>query len=548
MKYNESNKPIVCMQTQSTCYKSGQRHTIKGILFHSTGCNNPNIKRYVQPSDDDPNKEYLLQLLGVNTNHNDWNHIYHEAGLNAWIGKLADGTVATVQTMPYELKPWGAGVAYKGGPSCNNGWIQFEICEDNLASPDYFNAVYAESVEFAAYLCKMYNLDPMGTVDFEGKKVPVITCHNDAAKLGLACNHADINHWFPKYGKNMDTVRADIKALLGVATDTTVKPIEPVVEPDNKPTKPISDVASDELYRVRKSWNDAKSQIGAFKVLDNAIKVCKEGYSVFDSKGNVVYTNKSQTSQEEVERTVWNELLRVYRNELGVAGIMGNLYAESGIRPNNMQNTYERKLGFSDDSYTDAVDNGLYGNFVNDAVGYGLAQWTFWSRKEGLLNLCKSKGVSISDLSAQILFLVREINANSTVRNCIVSAKSVEEASDCFLTKFERPADQSENAKAKRRQFSFTYYNKFKSENSDSTSEESQSAESVDEKSEYKIVLNNVACYATSSDKSPYSYKSGEYYLWGSDTINGRVRITTKEEYIGVKGKVTCWINKEDAK
>ncbi len=70
--------------------------TVKGILWHSTGANNPNLKRYIQPSDNAADKTKMLNLLGKNTNKNDWNHIYREAGLNCWIGKLADGTVTTV--------------------------------------------------------------------------------------------------------------------------------------------------------------------------------------------------------------------------------------------------------------------------------------------------------------------------------------------------------------------------------------------------------------------------------------------------------------------
>jgi len=96
MKYSASNKPLVCMQTQSTCYKGTSTMTVKGVLWHSTGANNPNLKRYVQPSDNAADRETMLKLLGTNTNKNDWNHITRQAGLNCWIGKLADGTVTTV--------------------------------------------------------------------------------------------------------------------------------------------------------------------------------------------------------------------------------------------------------------------------------------------------------------------------------------------------------------------------------------------------------------------------------------------------------------------
>ena len=70
---------------------------------------------------------------------------------------------------------------------------------------------------------------------------------------------------------------------------------------------------------------------------------------------------------------------------------MGNLYAESGLKPNNLQNSYEKTLGFTDITYTEAVDKGAYNNFIHDKAGYGLAQWTWWSRKEALLNYAKQK-------------------------------------------------------------------------------------------------------------------------------------------------------------
>lgn len=276
MKYSTSNKPLVCMQTQSTCYKGTSTMTVKGVLWHSTGANNPNLKRYVQPSDNAPDKDAWLKLLGTNTNKNDWNHITRQAGLNCWIGKLADGTVTTVQTMPWNYKPWGCGSGSKG--SCNNGWIQFEICEDGLTNKDYFDKVYKEACEITAYLCEMYNIDPKGTVTVNGVKVPTILCHADSYKLGFGSNHGDVNHWFPKFNKTMDDARNDVAKLLNNSS-SVITPVTP--EEEEK-----------EMYRVRKSWADAKSQIGAYTSLQNA-KTARDkagaGYFVFNSKGEIVY-------------------------------------------------------------------------------------------------------------------------------------------------------------------------------------------------------------------------------------------------------------------
>lgn len=216
MKYSDSNKPIVCMQTNSTCYKGTTTMTVKGVLWHSTGANNPNLKRYVQPSDDASDRAEMLKLLGTNTNKNDWNHIERQAGVNAWIGKLADGTVATVQAMPWNYRPWGCGSGSKG--SCNSGWIQFEIAEDTLTDETYFNKVYTEACELTAYLLKMYNLDPKGTQTVNGVTVPVILDHTTSCSLGLGSNHGDVQHWFKKFNKTLDDVRNDVAKLMGETT------------------------------------------------------------------------------------------------------------------------------------------------------------------------------------------------------------------------------------------------------------------------------------------------------------------------------------------
>ena len=212
MKYSNANQPLVCMMTNSTCYKQTRKMDIKGVLWHSTGANNKTIKRYVQPSENDKNCQSLIAKIGKNTSRTDWNHSSQQAGVNAWIGALADGSVAAVQTLPWNYRPWGCGSGPKG--SCNTGWIQFEICEDNLSDPNYFAKVYKEACELTAYLCKTYNINPNGFVNVNGVTVPTILCHQDSYQLGLGSNHADVYHWFKKYGKDMATVRKDVAALM----------------------------------------------------------------------------------------------------------------------------------------------------------------------------------------------------------------------------------------------------------------------------------------------------------------------------------------------
>ena len=283
MKYSSNNKPLVCMQTNSTCYKGTSTMTVKGVLWHSTGANNKKISRYVQPSDNASDRDKMLKLLGKNQYGNDWNHIYMSAGLNAWIGELADGTVTTVQTMPWNYRPWGCGAGSKG--SLNNSHMQFEICEDGLNDKAYFDKVYKEACELTAYVLDMYNLDPYGTMTINGVKVPVILCHKDSYDLGMGSGHADVYHWFNKYGKTMDDVRKDVAALMKKSgtSSTTAKP---------STSSTSSTSTSSEIYRIRKSWNDAKSQIGAYRNLSGAKTACDKAgkdYYVFNSAGKVVY-------------------------------------------------------------------------------------------------------------------------------------------------------------------------------------------------------------------------------------------------------------------
>ena len=190
-------------------------------------------------------------------------------------------------------------------------------------------------------------------------------------------------------------------------------------------------------------------------------KYCSATYltKVSGSSGNTGSTGSSSSN----EKTIWNFLYKKIGNKYGVAGLMGNLYAESGLNPKNLQNSYERSLGYSDSSYTSAVDSGKYKNFVRDSAGYGLAQWTYWSRKQNLLNYAKSKRASIGNLTMQLEFLWKELSGSySSVVKTLKSATSVKQASNAVLLKFERPANQGTSVQNKRASYGQKYYNKFK--------------------------------------------------------------------------------------
>lgn len=212
-----------CMFTNNNCYKAGKKIVVKGILLHSTGANNPNLRRYVGPDDG--------KLGTASSNH--WNVPLpggREVCVHGFIGKLKDGSIATYQTLPWDVQGWHA------GGKANESYIGFEICEDDLKSKEYFNAVYKEAVELCIYLCKKYKISEKNVI-----------CHSEGHAMGIASNHSDVMHWFPKYGKSMDTLRKDVAAGL-LTKSIPKKEIAPKPE-------------ASKVYRV---------QIGAFSVKSNA--------------------------------------------------------------------------------------------------------------------------------------------------------------------------------------------------------------------------------------------------------------------------------------
>lgn len=209
---------------------------------------------------------------------------------------------------------------------------------------------------------------------------------------------------------------------------------------------------------------------------------------------------KGNTSEEKI----WNFLISKIGNAYGVAGLMGNLSAESGLNPKNLENLCERKLKdakkpyCTDETYTAAVDSGQIGRaeFLNPLpgkqYGYGLAQWTSVGRKAGLYDLVKSKGVSIGDLETQLEYLDKELRgAYNSVLKVLKTATSVRIASDVVLKKFESPADQSDAVQRKRAGYGQTYYNKFAT---------GQAADQITEKESGNSTGSGVKQYSLSKD------------------------------------------------
>lgn len=223
--------------TKNDCYKAGKTITVKKLMLHSTGANNPRISRYVQPDDG---------VIGDNPNNNDWNRSGVEKCVHAFIGLDKKGLVKTYQTLPWNRRGWHA------GGSANNDHIAVEICEDDLKDGDYFKAVYEEAVELFAYLCTKYDLTEKD-----------IDTHSEGHAKGIASNHGDVMHWFPKHGKSMDTFRADVKKELKAPEKAKETPaVKPVATPA-KVTKSIDVLAKETIDGKHGSGDARKKSLGS---------------------------------------------------------------------------------------------------------------------------------------------------------------------------------------------------------------------------------------------------------------------------------------------
>ena len=199
-----------CIFTNNDCYKDAWKMAPVGIIVHSTGANNPALKRYVQPDDG---------ILGKNTNNNHWNKSGTSKCVHAFIGKDKNGVIRCYQTLPWNYCSWGIGRGKKGSynyPATkkypnDQPYIQFEICEDSLTDASYFNQVMDCAQELCVYLMKLY----------PAIKLENVISHHEGYIRGMGSGHSDCDHWLSKFGKTMDWFRSCVQNKLGESTTAT---------------------------------------------------------------------------------------------------------------------------------------------------------------------------------------------------------------------------------------------------------------------------------------------------------------------------------------
>ena len=185
---------IQCYQTKNPCYRKGTPMKPVGIVVHSTGANNPHLCRYVD----------CPERLGVNRYGNHWNRPEAATLVHGAIGLDKEGFVTVVNTLPYTMAAWGVGKGSRGSYNYDpTGHIQFEMCEDDLTDPSYFDQVMGTAVAYCARLCREYGL-----------AAESIVSHKEAHALGYASNHGDPENWMGRFGMTMEDFRARVRAKL----------------------------------------------------------------------------------------------------------------------------------------------------------------------------------------------------------------------------------------------------------------------------------------------------------------------------------------------
>lgn len=213
-----------CIFTENDCYKKHRKITPIGVMVHSTGANNPNLSRYLAPDDG---------IIGKNKYNNNWNQPTpggRQVCIHGFIGKGVDGKVYTYQTLPWDIEGWHSGSGSKGSAN-RMGYIGLEICEDDLSSASYLKECYEQAAQLTAYLVKTYDIS-----------MDNVICHSEGHARGIASNHSDVMHWWPRHGLSMNTFRARVREIIN--SGSTPQP-----NPDPEPT-PVPTPSGSYLVKV----------------------------------------------------------------------------------------------------------------------------------------------------------------------------------------------------------------------------------------------------------------------------------------------------------
>lgn len=273
---------LMVLQTKNPCYKKNTKANHVGILVHSTGSVNRELRRYVD----------AVERLGKNQYNNHWNKSSATKAVHAFIGYDKDKKVIVVETLPHDIACWGCGAGDKG--SYNRKpypHIQFEICQGSNTDAEYYQKAITVAEEYCAYLCKLY-----------GWTADDICSHREAARAGYASNHGDPESWMKYFGDDMAKFRARVQERLGLPVKVEVVETE---------SEKITETFTDEL----KSFIREVQKATGAKV---------DGIAGSETLGKTVTISAKKSRRHELVKIVQKRLYELGYEEVGTAdGIAG---------------------------------------------------------------------------------------------------------------------------------------------------------------------------------------------------------------------------------
>ena len=247
------------------------------------------------------------------------------------------------------------------------------------------------------------------------------------------------------------------------------------------------------------------------------------------------------------EQLIWNMLMSEIKNPYGVAAIMGNLRAESSMNPQNMTGT-NAKQWRSAEEYCKAINSGTYDqySFAHDGIAFGLVQWLYYSRKQGLHEY--AMGRDIGSAEVQIGYLLKELPSYKTVWSAVTEATDLVTPCDSVMLRYEKPGTTTEAAKQKRRDYAMAYFEKFH----DTKTEEQVMNEPTNPVISYKakkVITTAPSVLVRCGNGKEYStvgkiYSQGSSYPWVATAENNWHAIKIDNRVAWVSGSFSKVIEK----
>lgn len=344
---------IKAFAVKNLCYIAAQRMVPQGIVVHSTGANNPNLKRYVDAANE----------VGANQYGNHWNTPTpggKKVCVHAFIGYDKNKKIRVAEILPLNICCWGVGTGKKGSYNTNPAYIQFEICEDSLSDKNYYKKAFAVAAEYCAELCRAYDIG-----------VDKIVGHCEAYRLGYGSNHSDPEHWMKKHGETMNDFRIQVSKLLKANNVIVSNKDECYTENSTIEKGDLVSVSSDATYYngiTIPSW--VKSQ---------------NWYVVSDPVGDRVVIDKNEKGTNSICSPIKMKYLTVVK-KTNATSSKGNNNCPYRVKVIVDCLQIRKGAGTNTAKVGTITDNGVY-TIVEERIGVGATKWGRLKSEIGWISL-----------------------------------------------------------------------------------------------------------------------------------------------------------------